>query len=104
MHRFPDVPRILFKRFLLEAPVSGDLPAAVVQKVDIQKKRTDGGMCCDVLHLQLEQGEGNISAGSQTRNDMHATWLVTLIFMKETLLFGFDTSFSDVCFFSSWDS
>ena len=93
MHRFSDVPWIVFKRFLLEAPASGDLPATVVQEVDIQT----GG--------HMEQGEGIISEGAQTRKDMHATWLVTLmIFMKETLLLGFDTIFSDVCFFSSWDS
>ena len=51
MHRFHDVPWIVFKRFLLEAPASGDLPATVVQEVDIQT----GG--------HMEQGEGNISAG-----------------------------------------
>ena len=50
MHGFADVPRILFKRFLLEAPVSGDLPAAVVQKVDLlrEDRWMFAGMCCDV--------------------------------------------------------
>ena len=36
MHRFPDAPRIVFNRFLLEAPASGDLPPTEVQNVDIQ--------------------------------------------------------------------
>ena len=55
---------------------------------------------------QMEQGEGNISAGHKPENTcMYATLLVTLmISMKETLFLGFDTILSDVCFFSSWDS
>ena len=50
MHRFADVPQILFKRFLLEAPVSGDLLATVVQKVDLlrEDRWMFAGMCCDV--------------------------------------------------------
>ena len=50
MHISTDVPWIVFNSFLLEAPASGDLPAAVVQKVDIlrEDRWMFAGMCCDV--------------------------------------------------------
>ena len=91
MHRFPDVPRIVFNRRLLEAPASGDLPATVVQKVDIQRE--------DRWNKVKE------TFRRVTIFIMCATWLVTLlIFMKETLFLGFDTIFSDVCPISAWMS